>query len=174
MRRGRARLVATTLIAFAAIANMAAQGPATAGPYTADLLRDLPSGANLFSILETAQPEVTTDSFTGGGLNAGRPARAGAFLASWNQTQYRIGDLSLSSPVDGAPLLFPESAWWSTMQVTTTLMPAGATAPGLLISLEPRRAATTWTTTIEGSGSGGGLTQPGSATRPPPIAQLID
>jgi hypothetical protein len=174
MRRGRAKFVATTLIVSAAIANMAAQGPATAGPYTADILRDLPLGANLYSMLEAAQPEVITDGFNSGGLNGGRPARAGAFLASWNQTQYRLGDLSLSSPVDGAPLLFPESAWWNAMQVTTTLMPIGATAPGLLVSLEPRRAATKWSTTIEGSGSGGGFTQSASSTRPPPITQLND
>ena len=34
-------------------------------------LRDLPAGGNLFALIEAAQPEITTDRFNSGGLNAG-------------------------------------------------------------------------------------------------------
>ena len=155
-----------------------AQTPTSTSPdygrYNSGLLRDLPTGGNLFAVLETAQPEVVTDRFNGGGLNAGDAARAGAFLASWSQTEYRVGDVSISSPVDGTPLLFPEVAWWNEVQVATGLMPADATASGLLVSLDPRRPNPRWTTSVDGSISGGALTQPGSASRPAPIAQLND
>ena len=111
----------TTLIVIALVAST---GPAAAqGIYTADLLRDLPAGGNLFALIEAAQPEITTDRFNGGGLNGGAADKAGAFLASWSQTQYRIGDVPISSPVDGTPMLFPELAWWNKIDVATGLMP---------------------------------------------------
>ncbi len=41
---------------------------------TADILRDLPNGANLFAVLETIEPEVIVDGFHSGGLNGGTSA----------------------------------------------------------------------------------------------------
>ena len=129
-------------IPLVVIALAACSGPASAqGIYTADLLRDLPAGGNLFALIEAAQPEITTDRFNSGGLNGGAAEKAGAFLASWSQTQYRIGDVPISSPVDGTPMLFPELAWWNKINVATGLMPTDAGATGLAISLEPMTAA---------------------------------
>ena len=49
----------TTLIVVALAANT---GTAAAqGIYTADRLRDLPAGGNLFALIEAAHPEITTD-----------------------------------------------------------------------------------------------------------------
>src|SRR5688572_4444348 len=107
----------TTLVLVALAAG--AQPAAAQGIYMADLLRDLPAGGNLFALIEAAQPDVTTDRFNSGGLNAGSPDKAGAFLASWSQTEYRIGDVPISSPVDGTPMLFPELAWWNKINVAT-------------------------------------------------------
>jgi hypothetical protein len=141
-------------------------------PYPADLLRDLPAGGNVFSLIEAAQPEITTDRFNSGGLNAGSADKAGAFLASWSQTLYRIGDVAISSPVDGAPMLFPELAWWSNVSVATNVLPSDSRATGLDISLEPRVAADRWTTTLELTGSGGALSEAASPARPPAIQAL--
>src|SRR6478609_8514236 len=100
------------VIALALGATLAiAPGAAAQDVYPVDLFRDLPS-ANVFALLEAAQPEATTDRFNSGGLNGGEPDRAGAFLASWSQTQYRLGDVQISSPVDGTPMLFPDLAWF--------------------------------------------------------------
>src|SRR4051812_30343065 len=93
---------ARTPIVFAfylAVTLMAAVPAAAQDVYPVDLFRDLPS-ANVFALLEAAQAEVTTDRFNSGGLNAGDAERASAFLASWSQTQYRLGDVPISSPVD--------------------------------------------------------------------------
>lgn len=106
-------------------------------PPIPQIIRDLPLGANEFSILETAQPEVIVDRFTSGGLNAGEPARASAFLALWSQTQYRVGDVSISSPVDGTPTLFPEVAWWDSVAVRTGAMPADLVALVSMCRLHP-------------------------------------
>jgi len=140
----------------------------------ASVLRDLPGSANLFSILETTLPEVVSDRFNSGGLNAGAPARIGAFLASWRQTQYRIGDANIASPITGAPLLFPDLAFWQQMQVTTGLMPIDVPASGLAVSLEPRRPSAHWTGSVEGVTSRGVLTTRTAAREAPAIARLDD
>jgi hypothetical protein len=155
------------------IALIVCTSPASAqSVYTADILRDLPAGGNLFALLEAAQPEITTDRFNSGGLNAGAAEKAGAFLGSWSQTHYRIGDVPISSPVDGTPMLFPELAWWSRITVATGLMPSDTSATALAISLEPIAPSDRWTATLELGGSGGALSQAGSADRPPAIQAL--
>ena len=154
---------------------LAAARPAAAQTiYTLDLLRDLPAGGNIFGLIEAAQPEITTDRFNSGGLNAASSDKAGAFLASWTQTEYRIGDVPISSPVDGTPMLFPELAWWSGIKVATGVMPSDSNATALAVSLEPRTAGDRWTTTFELTASGGALSQASSADRPPAIQALDD
>lgn len=163
--------VARALV-VAAVMTGGAVPAAAQNRHAAEVLRDLPSGGNLFAILETAQPEITTDRFNSGGLNGGEAERASAFLASWRQTLYRVGDVSISSPVDGTPMLFPALAWWSGVEIATGVMPEGATATGLALSLEPRRAADRWNGAVEVIASGGGLAQQSPSSRPPAIAQL--
>jgi hypothetical protein len=140
--------------------------------YTVDLLRDLPAGGNLFALIEAAQPEITTDRFNSGGLNAGSAEKAGAFLASWSQTEYRIGDVPISSPVDGTPMLFPELAWWKGITVAAAVMPSDGNATALSVSLEPHTASDRWTTSVEMTTSGGALSQASSPDRPPAIQAL--
>jgi hypothetical protein len=140
--------------------------------YSAELRRDLPTGGSVFSLIESAQAEITTDRFNSGGLNAGVRDRASAFLASWRQTQYRIGDILVASPVDGTPMVFPELDWWEYVEVFTAKMPKASTATGLNIALTPRLARNKWTTTLEVLGSGARLTQSSSASKAPAITQL--
>ena len=142
--------------------------------FSASMLRNLPASNNLFSLLETVVPEVTSDRFYGGGLNTGRAARVGAFLNSWTQTQYRVGDVDVTAPDgSGAPFLFPTLPLWERVNVATGFMPAGFNAPGLGISFEPRRPGATWTHVIDASASGSGLTAgPGSTAPAPPIERL--
>jgi len=159
--------------ALVVLALIAGARPAAAQSiYTLDLLRDLPAGGNLFALIEAAQPEITTDRFNSGGLNAGSAEKAGAFLASWSQTEYRIGDVPISSPVDGTPMLFPELAWWKGINVATGVMPSDGSATALAVSLEPRTASDRWTTSVEMTTSGGALSQASSPDRPPAIQAL--
>jgi hypothetical protein len=152
--------------------------PAATAPlevrFGADIVRDLPYGENVFAMLEATLPEAIADGFNSGGLNAAGPARVGAFLTSWSRAQYRVGAMNISSPLDGGPLLFPETAWWAGVGISTGLMSPGATASGLVVSLDPFRAAAAWTGVVEVSASGGGLVSAPPASRPPPIARLDD
>ena len=138
-------------------------------------LADLPAAENIFSVLETTQPEVIADSFNSSGLNSGEAARFGGFLGSWSQTMFRIGDLDITDPGgSGAPLVFPDLLFWQQVDVVTGMMPIDINTPGLAIVLEPRRAGSGWARTVLVSGSGGGLAGRTPGGPVPPIARLQD
>jgi hypothetical protein len=165
------------LVAFAllgAFASAAGAQTTETTPYWASMLSDLPAGGNFFSVLETAQPEVTTDRFNNGGLNAGVPDKASAFLASWSQTLYRISGINVSSPIDGTPMLFPDLTWWDMIAVSPSRRALIPGATGLAIDFSPRSPTHEWTGMFEGFGSGGALTQTSPVSKPPAATQLGD
>lgn len=161
----------TAAVAVCLLIAWPAAGQST---YTPEMLRDLPAGGNLFALLEAAQPEITTDRFNSGGLNGGIPERVSAFLASWTQTQYRLGDVTISSPVDGSPMLFPELAWWSRIDMDASRLSASAAAAGLTIDLTPRAAAGRWSWTVESLGAGGALSEKSASSFAPAVSTLND
>ena len=117
-----------------------------------DLLRALPAGNSLFSMLETVPPEVIADRFTAGGLNAATPPRFGALLNSWNQTQYRIGDVAVTDPLAGGrPLVVPDLALWPRMTIATGAMRIDDNASALSVAIDPQRPTKTWVRTIDGA-----------------------
>lgn len=135
-----------------------------------EILNELPV-VTLFSWLETTRAEVVTDRFNSGGLNLSEPSRVGGFFNSWSQTRYHLGDIDMSSAIDGTPLVFPSLAWWDRVDVDATLMPIDGQAPGLGVRLLPREPSQSWSGMFEGSTSGGPLThQPN--TVPPPVTSL--
>jgi hypothetical protein len=122
---------------------------------TVDLLRDLPTGNSPFVVLETIPPEVTGDRFSGGGLTVATAPRFGAFLNSWTQTEFRIGDVTVTDPrTGGTPLLLPILPMWERMTIVTAAAGVDERAPALSIALEPQRPGATWSRAIEGSLSG--------------------
>jgi len=144
--------------------SAAAQDAAVGSSLSPTLLRDLPASNNLFQLLETVEGEVISDRFYGGGLNTGRAARDGAFLNSWTQTQFFVGDVNITVPNGGAPFLFPVLTPWNRVDVATALMPAGSNVGGLAISFDPMRPAAAWTRMVEASGAGSSFVARSSAT----------
>ena len=141
--------------------------------YPGSNLHDLPTGGNVFALLEGAQPEIVTDQFNSGGLNAGARDRMGAFLASWTQTLYRVGDLSVSSPYDGRSMIFPEVAWLDDLSASMWHTGVDAAAPGLTVAMRPRAAtATRWRGSVEAMASGGSLARTSPDYLPPAITEL--
>jgi hypothetical protein len=174
------RLALATTLAIAADGAAWAQAPPAAGdgPFVSSLtdalLRDLPSSNNLFSFLETAESHVTSDRFYGGGLNVGRTARVGAFLSSWTQTQYRVGDVNVTAPDgSGSPFFFPTLSLWQRVSVATGFMPAGAAAPGLSVSFEPRMPGASWTRIVDATFAGSGMVASPSAGAPAPAIETL-
>jgi hypothetical protein len=134
-------------------------------------LSNLPS-SNIYQLLETTEGEVTSDRFYGGGLNTGRPARDGAFLNSWTQTQFFVGDVNVTVPDGGAPFLFPSVSVWDRVDIGTSLVPVAFNAAGFAVGFQPARPASAWTGIIEGSAAGSGLVARSSTSVAPPIETL--
>jgi hypothetical protein len=156
--------------AFAQTATVPPEHPVEGDVLGADLIRALPTGDNLFQLLEATQPTLITDRFFSGGLYPGQSARIGGFLGSWSQSTYRLGDLDITDPTgSGAPLIVPDLFLWNAVNVATGMMAADLDSTGLAVSLDPRKPAPAWTRTIEATVSHfGSLSQ----SDPPQIARL--
>src|SRR5262245_48417602 len=174
-RAASAALVVVLFCAQAAAQSSIAERalPLMGSFFNDDILRDLPLGDNVYSVLETTQAEVISDRFNSGGLNVGGPSRLGGFLGSWSQTQFRVGDLNVSDPNgSGEALLFPEVMPWQRLRIETGLMAASINTPGLAVTFQPRSPSAAWTGFASGSGSGGSLVAGAPEDQPPPIARL--
>jgi hypothetical protein len=124
-------------------------------------------------VLETIQPSLISDRFSNGGLYTGEPARIGGFLSSWSQTVFRFGDVDITDPTgSGAPLLFPETAWWERIDVATGLLPIDANAAGLVVTLQPRRATPEWRGEAQGVAAHFGTSDRQASSAAPAVAQL--
>ena len=133
----------------------------------------LPAPGNLFSLLDTAVPDVIADRIDTGGLSAGEPARLGAHGSTWTQTVFRLGDIDITDPSGtGAPLLLPGVDAWEHVDVATGLIPIDRSAPGLAISLIPRMPGAEWSSTIAVTGSPPDLNARGDIGKRPSIARL--
>src|SRR5215510_15279834 len=128
------------------------QVPPLGSTLTVDALADLPSsGGNLFTLLDTVVPELISDRVDSGGLNVGGAARVGAHGSSWRQTVYRIDGVDITDgDGSGAPMVLPGVLMWDRVDVATGILPIDINAPGLAISLTPRRPTATWTRAVEG------------------------
>ena len=126
--------------------------PLLGSTLTAEILRDLPTGGTAFAIPETIQLETVGDLFSAGGLNAATAPKIGGLLNSWTQTQYRLGDVTITDPrTGGMPLLLPVLPLWSRVTIATGAMGVDDNASGVSIALEPPRPAAAWTRTIDAS-----------------------
>ena len=141
--------------------------------FLATALSDLPSGATIFSILDTSVAELISDRVDAGGLTVAQAARMGAHGSSWTQTMFRIGAVDISDPrASGTPLLIPGILGWQRMDVATAAMPLDANAAGPAITLVPARPASSWSRSIEFFGAPAFLQSRRETTVPPAIARL--
>lgn len=164
---------ALTLVAWSASAQTPA--PTTLLPaqpllgsiLTAGVLEELPTGNNPFTIPEAVLPETISNLFSAGGLNAATAPPIGGFLNSWTQSQYRIGDVSITDPrAGGTPLLLPAVQFWDRITTLTGAMGVDDNAPALSMTLQPQRPAAAWLTRVEGMLSAPALVTAGTVAVP--------
>ena len=147
--------------------------PALGASMTVDALGTLPSSANLFSLLDTVVPDVIADRIDTGGVSAGSASRVGAHGSTWTQTLFRVGDADVTNPRGtGAPLLIPGVQEWEQVDVATGLMPIDVNAPGMVVTLAPRRPAASWVRIVEFMGSWPALNAGNPSASPPAITRL--
>jgi hypothetical protein len=178
---GLARLCAACGLSVAVAAPATAQPPLPfeerpplGAEITVDALAELPSSANVFALLDTIVPDVIADRIEAGGTAAGSPSRVGAHGSTWTQTAFRAGDVDITNPtVIGLPLLMPGVDAWEHVEVASGMLPIDASAPGLMVTLVPKRpASTTWTRALEITASVPALNAGSSTSNPPSIARL--
>src|SRR5260221_154971 len=149
---GMPRFYLLTLFILAAAASARAQTPASfddrpplGAEITVDPLGALPSSTNLFALLDMIVADVIADRIDTGGTAAGAPSRVGAHGSTWTQTTFRVGDADVTDPTTtGLPLLMPGVDVWQQVEVATGLMPIDVSAPGMAVTLTPRRPADAW------------------------------
>lgn len=178
-RRGLAAAFACVALARAAGAQPPTtpptlpERPPLGATFTVDAFSDLPASATIFSLLDTAVPDVIADRIDTGGLNAGQPARTGAHGSTWTQTLYRIGDVNITNPAGaGTPLLLPGVEEWERTEVVTGLMPMDVDAPGMAVTLRPRRPFTRWMRSLDLIAAPAGLIAGSASSNPPAIERL--
>ena len=171
MRRLYLLVAAALLAAGPASAQNAPQRPMLGSTFTAPVLADLPTGGSLYSVLDTMPAEVISDRVDTGGLFTGEAARVGSHGSSWTQTLFRLGDADITNPGSGGtPMLIPSVYAWERVDITTGLMPIEVNAPGMAVTLVPRRPAATWTRSVEGVATGPALLARQTPTIPPSLA----
>ena len=176
---GMPRFYLLTLFVLAA-ASARAQTPASLDdrpPLGAEItvgpLGALPSSTNLFALLDMIVADVIADRIDTGGTAAGAPSRVGAHGSTWTQTTFRVGDADLTDPTTtGLPLLMPGVDVWQQVEVATGLMPIDVSAPGMSVTLTPRRPADAWSRALELTGSVPVMNAGSSSANPPAINRL--
>ena len=124
--------------------------PLLGSTFTADLLRALPATNNPLAVLEAVQVETISGRVASGGLDIAPAPAIGGLLNSWTQTQFRIGDVSITDPRAGGPLLLPLLPFWDRVTTVTGAMEIDDNAPAVSMTLEPARPGTKWSHIIEG------------------------
>lgn len=175
----RPRLTAAALVVVAAVVASPAFGqerterPPLGSTLTIEPLGLLPASDSLFSLLDTVIPDVIGDRIDTGGLSAGEAERVGAHGSTWTQTQFTVGDVDITSPTgSGTPLLIPGVDAWERVDVATGIMPIDRSAPGLAITMIPRRPTAAWLRRVDLIASPPALNADGNVGEAPSIARL--
>ena len=146
--------------------------PTLGSSVDSDLLADLPLGSTIGSLLDTSIPEVISERVDAGTLVPGKALRVGNGV-SWTQTRFRVGDVDITDPVSGGtPLFLPNILAWERVNVTTGATPLDLNAPGLGVTLAPRRPSPEWSRQVEVFGAGPALLSRTGPTTPPSIERL--
>ncbi len=165
-------LTALLLTASTALAQTSSDDWTLGSTLNVPMLADLPTGGSLYSVFDTMPAEVISDRIDTGGLFTGELARIGSHGSSWTQTMFRIGDADVTNPyAGGTPLLVPGAMAWDRVDIASGLMPIEVNAPGMAVSLTPRRPSDKWIRTFEVFAAGPSLLARQETTDPPAIAR---
>lgn len=92
----------------------------------------LPSGNNIWNLIENQDLSATSNRIDVGGLWTGVPALfSGRGSVSWTQTAYLLNGMDFTDPYrTGTPLFYPDFFNWDFVRLVNANLPVQATAPG--------------------------------------------
>src|SRR5262249_47514497 len=133
--------------------------------------RDLPSGRDVVSLLETAEPLTVTDRIDGGGLWTADPARWTARGGSWTDTTWRLDGVDVTDPLRGGrPLILPHDDVLASAVLLSG--PHAADIPGSAAVADLARVPLpdAWRATVHADSSLGSAAR---GSGPPPRERLV-
>jgi hypothetical protein len=140
--------------------------------FTARQLRDLPA-ADVWGLIETADPFVIMDRISGGGLDLGRSPRAGTRGASWTTTSLAFGEVEIRSPDEAGRLaMLPETDAAEGVSVTHGLAPVEVASPGVSVTLVPRRPGPVPQAEMDAAATAGVMVAHNATAAAPSIGRL--
>jgi hypothetical protein len=172
------RVAAGTLIVLegtlaaeaSALRETGLETPAAGTVFGEDWLRDLPTGRDPWSLLETAEIAAVTDRMDTGGVWAGLPGRVSAHGTSLTQAAFHLAGTDASDPLGSGRSLFdPDLLWLSSLHFATGLLPAGVAGAGPVLVATPQRPGQTWQGSLTADFA---HPETGPSGAPPPIARL--
>lgn len=97
----------------------------------------LPTGNNIWNLIENLDLSATTNRIDIGGLWTGIPALfSGRGSVSWTQSRWLLNGMDLTDPYKtGTPLFYPDFFGWSAMRLVNADLPVQSFAPGATLEL---------------------------------------
>lgn len=97
----------------------------------------LPTGNNIWHLIENLDLSATTNRIDIGGLWTGIPALfSGRGSVSWTQSRWLLNGMDLTDPYKtGTPLFYPDFFGWSAMRLVNADLPVQSSAPGAYLEL---------------------------------------
>ncbi|HVR70633.1 MAG TPA: hypothetical protein VMT87_07280 [Vicinamibacteria bacterium] len=168
---GRATILRATLApGSSSIETLVLDQPAEGTAFGDDWLRDLPGSRDPWSLLETVEAVSVADRMDTGGVWAGLPGRVTAHGTSLTQATFLFAGADVIDPLgSGFSLLDPDLAWLSSLRLATSLLPAGVSGAGPVLTATPRRPGASWSASLTADAARPHTARAGVA---PPVARL--
>ena len=146
--------------------------PTYAITFSDEQLRDLPSGDNAWSLIETVDPLTFADGIDAGGILTGVTRRLASHASSWTQTTFWDADRETTDLTrGGAPMIFPDLAAAQSLLIVSATQPVEVESPGVAVMVAPRAAGDRWQGSAAAGVSPHGW-QTRTITEPPRIEAL--
>lgn len=136
--------------------------------FSAEVLRELPTADDLWSLVETAVPFVVVDRVGTGGLGLGHSALMGSRGESWALTTVNVGGLQVRSPNRTGRLpVLPDMHAAEAVVVSSGLATVEVDTPGVVIDFIPKRPGRSWRGGVDLSLTTPGMVGENSLTHAP-------
>jgi hypothetical protein len=111
----------------------------------------LPSGGNLWSLLQNQELSSVTNTIDEGGIFTGTVSLVGALGSSWTQSGYRFEGLDVTDPFEtGKPLVYPDVATLQEIQASVASHSSEIRLPGGYFSMTSRRGGSVFHGGVDG------------------------
>ena len=141
--------------------------------FTRNELRELPSGLDLFALVDTAVPFAITDRIDSGSMETGKWGVTGSRGASWTANTVVLGDLQTTNPARRRDWSFvPDLAVADHVAIFPGALGLKFDAPGTAIVIQPKRPGQTWSPALDMSFTAPRMVSPTPTAIAPAVGRI--